>query len=218
MLEYFYQTAHRLRQLRRKPLAEHIEALAEKLHRLGFKKGSGQRILNMTGKFNDFARSVGVENAESIDEELIRRFFNKELPSRGTFRDAPTMMRHVLEHLSDRGVLSKVAATESGDPFEPILSRYDSHLHDVRSLSESGRSIYLGFARRLLSWFRNHRDDRPLTELTGIDILEFVTELAPLHPSGSWRNSLCSLTRAVSSIFAVGWGLLKLTWTAWSPS
>ncbi len=113
MLEYYYQTAHRLRQLRRKPLAEHIEALAEKLHRLGFKKGSGRRILNMTGKFNDFARSVGVENAESIDEGLIRRFFNKELPSRGTFRDAPTMMRHLLEHLSDRGVLSKVAATES---------------------------------------------------------------------------------------------------------
>jgi len=96
MLEYFFQASHRLRELRGKPLSEHIESLAEKLRRLGFKRGGGARILRMVGKFNDFARSVGVENPEGVDEGLIDRFFNKELRLQGVFRDAPTMRRHLL--------------------------------------------------------------------------------------------------------------------------
>ena len=92
MLEYFYRVPRRVRELRRKPLADHIEALAEKLHRCGFTRGSGQRILKFIGKFNDFARSVGIEKAEDIDEGLIQRFFKKELPSRGSFQDAPALL------------------------------------------------------------------------------------------------------------------------------
>lgn len=195
MLEYFFQASHRLRELRRKPLSEHIESLAEKLRRLGFKRGSGGRILRMVGKFNDFARSVGVQNPEGVDEGLIDRFFNKELRLQGVFRDAPTMRRHLLEHLRDQGVLPKVADTTSVDPFEPILSRYNSHLRRVRGLTETSRSIYLRYARRLLNWLHDRHPGRPLTELTGVDILKFVTDLAPLHPSGSWRQNLCSLTR-----------------------
>ena len=107
MLEYFFRAPRRLRELRCKPLADHIEALAEKLLRVGFTRGSGQRILNITGKFNDFARSVGVEVAEEIDEGLIQRFFKGELPSRGAFRDAPTCMRHITDHLRVQGVLPR---------------------------------------------------------------------------------------------------------------
>ncbi len=195
MLEYFFRAPHRLRELRREPLGDHIEAFAEKLRRVGFTRASGGRILNITGKFNDFARSVGVEKAEGIDEGLIQRFFKKELPSRGTFREAPTIMRHVTEHLRDQGVLPRAESIESTDPFEPILSRYDSHLNKVRGLSEASRSIYVLFARRLLSWFRRRHGDRPLNELMGVDVVGFVSELAPLHPSSSWRNNLCSLTR-----------------------
>ena len=101
MLEYFFEAPYRLRQLRRKPLCHHIEALAEKLLRLGFTRGSGQRILGLVGKFNEFAGSVGVENPDCIDEGLVTRFFEDELPSEGTFADAPTVMRHLLTHLRD---------------------------------------------------------------------------------------------------------------------
>lgn len=195
MLEYFYQVPRRLRELRRKPLADHIEALAEKLHRCGFTRGSGQRILKFIGKFNDFARSVGIEKAEDIDEGLIQLFFRKELTSRGSFHDAPTMMRHVTEHLRERGVLRQIVSVESADPFEPILHRYDCHLRDVRGLMKGSRATYLRYARRLLGWIRDRRGDRPLAELTGVDVMEFVGELAPLHTSNAWRTNLCSLTR-----------------------
>ncbi len=84
---------------------------------------------------------------------------------------------------------------ESADPFDPILSQYDSHLNKVRGLSEVSRSIYVQYARRLLGWYRSRHGDRPLSELTGVDVVGFVSELAPLHPSRSWRNNLCSLTR-----------------------
>lgn len=47
-------------------------------------------------------------------------------------------------------------------------------------------------ARRLLDW----HGERSLTSLTGVDVLDYITELADLHPSGSWRNNLCSLTRS----------------------
>jgi len=195
MLEYFFRAGYRLRELRREPLGEHIEAFAEKLRRVGFKRASGERILNITGKFNDFARSVGVERAEGIDERLIQRFFKKELPSRGSFREAPAIMRHITEYLRDQGVLPRVESMESADPFEPILSQYDWHLNKVRGMTEVSRCIYVKFARRLLGWYRSRHGDRPLSELTGVDVVGFVSELAPLHPSSSWRNNLCSLTR-----------------------
>ena len=195
MLEYFFEAPYRLRQLRRKPLCHHIEALAEKLLRLGFTRGSGQRILGLVGKFNEFAGSVGVENPDCIDEGLVTRFFEDELPSEGTFADAPTVMRHLLTHLRDQGFVSKEVSTEVVDSFQPILDRYNVHLRDVCGLTESSRANYLRYARRLMSWLQNRHGDRPLTELAGVDVVGFVTELAPLHPSGSWRNDLCSLTR-----------------------
>ena len=195
MIEYFFHAPHRLRHLRRKPLSHYIEALAEKLLRVGFTRASGQRILSLVGKFNEFAGSLGVENPECIDEGLVKRFFKGELPSKGTFRDAPTVMRHLLVHLRDEGVISKQVSTNVVDSCQPILDRYDVHLRDVCGLTESSRSNYLRYARRLLDWLQNRHGERPLTELAGVDILGFVTELAPLHPSASWRNDLCSLTR-----------------------
>ncbi len=189
MLEYFYRVPRRLRELRRKPLADHIEALAEKLRRCGFTRGSGQRILNLIGKFNDFSRTVGIENAEDIDEGLIQRFYEKELPSRGSFRDAPTIMRHVTNHLRERGVLRQITSAESIDPFEPILHRYDSHLHDVRGLSDGSRAAYLRYARRLLGWFRDRCGDRPLAELKGVDVMEWYCQVEGVEAAPTPQQS-----------------------------
>ena len=44
----------------------HVARLATELPQLGFARASGQRILWVTGKFNEFALSVGVENAQRI--------------------------------------------------------------------------------------------------------------------------------------------------------
>ncbi|MDA2924930.1 hypothetical protein MYX65_09805 [Acidobacteria bacterium AH-259-L09] len=178
MLEYFFKAPYRLRQLRHKPLCRHIDVLATELRQLGFTRASGQRILWLTGKFNDFALSVGVENAQRINEWLVERFLKEQLTSSCSRRDARSAMQHLLEHLRDQGVIPKVVTADPADPFDPILNRYDCHLRDVRGLTLTSRSQYLRYARLLRSWLQNRHSDRPLSELTGGDVLEFVTELA----------------------------------------
>lgn len=44
MLEHFYQSSRRLRQLRQTPFAAHIDALAEKFHKLGYGRKYGRRL------------------------------------------------------------------------------------------------------------------------------------------------------------------------------
>jgi len=115
MLEDFYESQRHLQHLGREPLAENMDEFAGRLHRLGFTQRSGQRILCLTGRFNDFVRSVRVESVGQIDESLITRFILEELPSHGIFRGAPVIMRHLREHLCDQGVLRRVICTRPGD-------------------------------------------------------------------------------------------------------
>jgi len=193
MLEHYFKSPTKLQQLRHRPLSEHIDGLAIKLFRHGYTCASGHRILGMTGKFNDFALVAGIEKAEEIDESLVDRFLRDELASCcGHYHDAPSAMRHMLEHLREQGVIGR---TTHEDPFHMILGPYDQHLHNVRGLTLVSRPQYVRYARRFLFWLQNRYKDRPLAAVTGVDVLEFITHSADLHPSGSWRNNLCSLTR-----------------------
>jgi hypothetical protein len=70
----------------------------------------------------------------------------------------------------ERGALHLISSAESIDPFEPILHQYDCHLRDMRGLVKGSRAAYLRYARRLLDWFRDRCGDRPLAELTGVDL------------------------------------------------
>lgn len=194
MLEHFVELPSRLQRLRNKPLSKHIDGLAARLHQLGYTRCWGQRILGLIGKFNTFALSAGVESPEQIDESLVKRFI-QTLTANGVYLEAPFAMRHMLEYLRDQDVIPKVVEDHPADLIAPILSRYGNHLSNVRGLTPSSCSQYMKYARMLLAWFQNRYGERPLTELTGVDILEFITELAGLHPSGSWNNNLCSLTR-----------------------
>ncbi len=196
MLEFYFKSPKRLERLRCGPLAEHIADLAGKLYRRGFTRATGQRILSLTGRFNGFAAGVDVEESAGIDDALAERFINEELRADGTFRDAGSLLRHMLDHLRSEGVIQQAAAARPEDRFASVLSKYDRHLDCVRGLSLSSRPQYLRYARRLLGWWCERHGERPLAHLTGVDLLDFITELAGLNPSGSWRCNLCSLTRA----------------------
>jgi len=195
MLEYFYESPWHLRCLRQEPLSEHIDGIAARLHRFGFKRRSGQRILCLTGKFNDFARAVHVETAEEIDESLIKRFIKEELPSHGVFRDAHAVMQHLWEHLCEQGAVSRAICSHANDPFDHILRNYAGYLNNVRGLVPTSCSQYLRYSRQFLSWFQNRHGDKSLEQLNGVDILDFIAELGGRHGSAAWRNNLCSHTR-----------------------
>lgn len=195
MLEFYFKSPKRLEQLRSGPLAEHIVDLAAKLYRRGFTRATGQRILSLTGRFNGFAAGVGVEETAGIDDALAERFINEELRAEGTFRDAGSLLRHMLDHLRSEGVIHQAATARPEDRFASVVGKYDRHLDCVRGLSLSSRPQYLRYARRLLEWWCGRHGEWPLAHMTGVDVLDFITELAGLNPSGSWRNNLCSLTR-----------------------
>jgi len=193
MLEHFYESSCRLQQLRQPPLGESIGALAGSFHQLGYTRKYSQKILWIVGNFNDYARTHGIETAEGIDENLMRRFAGEEGPGHGIY--LAIAMRRLGKHLRDQGIVPTVAAQHLDDPCETILRNYDEHLCKVRGLALESRTESLRYVRRFLIWLRKRHGDDFLDRLNGVDVLEFVTEFAGLHPSGSWRRSLCSYTR-----------------------
>ena len=196
MLQNFYDSRWHLRHLCQEPLSEHVNGLAGRLRRLGFTRSSGQRILCLVGRFNDFARAVHVETAAQINESLIKRFIEEELPSHGIFKNAPAVMQHLWEHLCDQGVVvPRTICAHPDDLFDSTLHSYGEYLSNVRGLVPTSCSQYLRYARQFLTWLQHHRGDRPLERANGVDILEFIAELVQRHRSGAWRNNLCSLTR-----------------------
>jgi site-specific recombinase XerD len=194
MLESYFESTTRVRQLRRGPLAEHIGGLAGALRVAGYSRSSGRTLLSLAGKFSQFARLSGVERAEDINETLAEQFVHEELAGEGVYGDGPNAMRHVLEHLRRAGVIPR-PGTPPADEDEALLDRYRAHLRDVRGLAPDTCEQYRCGARRLLSWFRERHGDRPLGRLSGPDVLDFVTEMVELHSGGKWRQHLCSRTR-----------------------
>ena len=196
MLEYYFESTDWMGRLRLRPLGLHIESLATKLHERGFTRGTGQRILSVTGRFNEYVRSVGIEHAREVDAALVGRFIDQELRAQGTFQNAESVLQHLLDHLRDEGVGPEVLVAGSEDSYGGILGRYDSHLRDLRGLRPSTRTQYLCHAKRLLDWYRDRRGEQSLSRLTGVDVLDYITEHADRLAGSSWQNSLCSQTRS----------------------
>jgi len=192
MLKNIYKSSWRLQWLRQAPLAEAIDALAGRFHQAGYSRRYSQRLLWIVGKFNDHARSIGIETAEEVNDGLMRHFAEKRT-NHGLF--APIAMHHFAQYLRDLGIVATVAAPHLDDSREPILRDYGEHLCNVRGLALTSRTESLRYTRLFPTWLQNRHGDKFLDRLNGVDVLEFITELAGRHPSGSWRNNLCSYTR-----------------------
>ena len=192
MLEHFYESSSSLLRLDHGPFVKQMNGLADRLYQTGYRRKYGQRILWTVGKFNEFARAAGIEGAEEINQQLIRRFLDEEVIRERVLASAA--LGHYWKHLRDQGIVPVVVLNPS-DPCESTLRKYDEHLYGVRGLAPSSRTESLRYARRFLTWLRNRHGDDFLDRLNGVDVLEFITDFAGRHPSCSWRNSLCSYTR-----------------------
>jgi hypothetical protein len=74
MLEHFFRSSKHLCYLRKGPFVEAIDFIADKMHRLGYGRKYGCKILSIIGKFNRYARDLGIETAAGFDESVMRRF------------------------------------------------------------------------------------------------------------------------------------------------
>jgi len=193
MLEHFYESSGSLRRLSQGLFGEHLNGLAERLHQLGYHRRYGQKILWTVGKFNEFARKVGIQCPEEINKPLMRRFLDEEVNHQRILASAA--LGHFGKHLRNQGIVPTGAIQPLHDPYESILHNYDGHLCDVRGLALSSRTASLRHARRFLTWLENRHGAGFIDSLNGVDVLEFITESAGAHPSRSWRNNLCSYTR-----------------------
>lgn len=193
MLKYYYHSSRYLQQLRQPPLAESINSLAGRFHQLGYARRYGRRILWVVGQFNDYARTIGIESAERVNESLMRDFVDKGLTHQRFL--GRTAMGHLWKYLRDQGIVPVLAVKHSNDPCESILRDFDEHLCNVRGLALASRTASQRYLRRFLTWLWDRHGDDSLNRLNGVDVLEFITEFAGLHPSCSWQNNLCSYTR-----------------------
>ena len=193
MLEHFYESSRHLQELRRPPLAESINALAGRFHQLGYTNSYVHKILWVVGKFNDYTRTIGIESAEEVNESMVRRFVDEGLTHQKVL--GLTAMNHLWKYLRDQGIVSTAAVQNANIPCESILRDYGEDLVNVRGLALASRTQSLCHVRRFLTWLWNRHGDDFLDHLNGVDVLEFIAEFAGAHPSGSWRNNLCSFTR-----------------------
>lgn len=196
MLEAFFESKVCIRPMRRGPLAEHVDPLSGKLQQAGYSRVSGREILSLVGKFNTYARLKGVERATDVDDALIGQFLKEELAEEGVYRRAPTLLRHLMDHLRQEGVIP-TASEPPLDEDGKLLHRYVVHLRDVGGLSLSTCNNYHGEARRLLRWFRERHGNRPLPRLSGPDVLAYITEMSETCPSTKGRGGLCTATRSI---------------------
>lgn len=196
MLEYYIESTQRIERFRLRPLGPYIESLAAKLHEGAYTHGTGRRILGVAGRFNDYVRSKGIEDSGEVGADFVERFIKEELRAQCTTPQAERSFQHLVKHLQEEGVVPQMVVEAAEDPFGGILGRYDSHLRDLRGLSPLTRPRYLHHAKMLLDWYCDRGGKYSLAGLTGVDILDFITQQAALHPSGAWRKHLCSVTRS----------------------
>lgn len=194
MLELYFKAADDLRQKWGGPLITRLDEVASILHNQGFCWSMGRRILRTSGHFSHFLQVSGVVAEAQIGRDLIKAFLDS-LGRAGSFRDAASDLRHLLDHLCACGVLPKSERSCPDSPFSRILGRFDAHLRDIHGNTALTRAGYLHGAHRFLQWLSERYGERPLAMLNGRDVLEFITVHASHYPGGSWPNQLCSTTR-----------------------
>lgn len=198
MLEFYFTSPTRLRQLRRSPLASQLDELAKHFRERGYTENSGCYMLSIIGRMGQYARLKGLERPEQISEELIECFLNEELKAEGVHRAATNALSHLVQHLRTQGLLpQKPPATPAYDPHGPLLERYGAFMRDVRGVGqESLDSTILG-ARRILEWLDCNRPGQPLAKLSGADVLDCVTDQLTQDPGHRrWKRNVCYLMRS----------------------
>ena len=221
MLDFYFKSTVRIRQLRRGPLHEHLDGFAEALRRDAYSAHTARRILSIAGQFSGYAGLAGIA-ASSLDEAVADRFLASALVADGLWQNGPRVMRQLLDYLRQQGV---IAPAPTGSPhamtgrptgavrrravigtaanrwtslaFAPMLEGLDGYLRDVRGLAPTTRARYQAQARALLDALHTRYGDQALQRIAGGDVLDFVAEHAGRLQSRSTRAHLCSHVRGI---------------------
>lgn len=221
MLDLYFKSEVRRRQLRRGPLAEHLDGFAEALRRDAYSAHTARRILSIAGQFSGYAGLAGIATS-SLDEAVADRFLASALVADGLLQDGPKVMRQLLDYLRQQGivapspacplhattrrptsavrwraVIGTAANGRTSPAFGPTLAGFDGYLRDVRGLAPTTRARYQAQARVLLHALHTRYGDDALQRLAGSDVLDFVAAHVGRLSSRSARAHLCSYVRGL---------------------
>jgi len=196
MLELYFSSPTRLKQLRRGPLTPHLECMAVELQQAGYQHNCGAAILSFAGHLNAYLQQQRLE-ISAINEALGQRFIEEELKTIGAYNSAENHLRHLLSFLRHQGVIASLPVpTEALTPIDELLGRFQQHLKQVRGLLEISCHSQAHLVRRFLDWHVERHHGLALGHIDGPEVLDYVSYACTLFPnSRSWPNSVTTSTR-----------------------
>lgn len=197
MLELYFTSPTRLRQLRRGPLAPHLDTLAAELRQAGYRHSCGAAILSMVGKFNSYLRQQHLEIA-AVDEALGERFIEQELKTVGNYKSAHNMLWHLLGYLRCHGLIPPLPEpSDEPSAIDELIEQFRRHLRQVRGLSDKYCAQQGILVRRFLNWHVDRHQGLAVGHIDGPEILEYVSYACTIHPeSRSWPRHITTSTRS----------------------
>jgi site-specific recombinase XerD len=192
MLERYYELPHKLKAMRRGPLAGHIDALAAKLSAQGYSRSMARVILCKAAAFSRFAQSKGITSAGELNLSLLDRFVEEELKPVGKYQGAANATRHVLVYLVEQGIIPPLESNSPPpSPVDIILARYDRYLVNVRGVSPGTSAAYLKVVRHFLEC----RQNDCLESISGAEIFEYLTSRFERCLYHKARRHICTSIR-----------------------
>ena len=193
MLDFYFRSIGRMRQLREGPLAEHVDGLAAEFQHACYAETTARRMLSIIGQFNSYMRLVGL-SLDEVDESTAERFPSDVFLADEFCQEGGKAMRHLLGYLRSGKVIAPPQPPPP-HPFASTLDGFDRYLRDVRGLAQGTRRASVTSARVFIDWLRERYDRDALTRLAGTDVLEFITDRLRQYASRSSRSHVCSQTR-----------------------
>jgi len=196
MLDYYFISKTRLRQLRQGPLADHMDRLAAMLRDERYSKHRAARILSLAGQFSRFAKLAGI-GVGQIDRTVTARFLEEEMIGEGLYQDGLAAMNHVLRSLNRERSLRRPPPAKTPKAFESIIEGYELYMRDARGLRPSTSKAAVRKARSFLAWLHERFGDRALCAVGGADVIDYVSSHLHAKSSRSERGHLCSSVRGI---------------------
>lgn len=194
MLEAFFKYPKVLARLRFGPLGAEMDEIAARFFQVGYTRESARAYLTRIARFGRFAARVGHDRPQTIGRDVAERFLLR-LKTAGARIEARTAINHALRHVEGKLPAPREHDVPA-DPDTTLLAAFDEHLRDVRGLQRRTREGMVLGARRVVRWYRATRPGRPLSSLSGEDVLSVAGHLSAACATDGSRSATVSYVRA----------------------
>ena len=154
MVEYFIDSEFKLRQLRSCPVGEHMDAFAERLHSVGYKRRPAQLILRGAAHLGHWAsmRDIPKDRLDqSALDSFVRHLANCACRHafRGRDRSNADGARRFVEYLQSRGILASSQAEP--EPLPALVEAFRDWIRHHRGVTESTVANHVPVAKEFLA-------------------------------------------------------------------